>query len=270
MLQQQPAAGQQVAGGVLDDLADVVQAVGAGHQGAGGLETHVTLCQVRVLGGDIGRVADDQGEALLAEGGKPVALDEAGIVQPEPGAVALGELHGGGYPVHAHDLPARAFAGQGQRDGAGAGAEVQHLGGTFRQQRQGAFHQQFGVGTRDQGVRCHFQVKTPETLVAEDVGHRLAAATTLQEGGVTLGHVSGDHSLRPGVQEAARLAQGSGQQQFRVEARGGRVRQAGLIEETGDDSHAQSPRAASWSAWYSASSGSITASTPPAMMSSSA
>ena len=50
VFQQQPTAGVQVGGGAADDDAQVIQSVGAGHQGLRRLETQVALLQVVVVG----------------------------------------------------------------------------------------------------------------------------------------------------------------------------------------------------------------------------
>jgi hypothetical protein len=76
-------------------------------------------------------------------------------------------------------------------------------------------------------VRCHFQVELPEALLAEDVGHGLAGTTALQVVGKGQRVFTADDFFRPGVQVAAGLAQGGGQQQFHVQARSRRVRQVG-------------------------------------------
>jgi hypothetical protein len=70
-----------------------------------------------------------------------------------------------------------------------------------RQQFQRGFHQQLGVRTRDQRVRRHFQVELPEPLLAQDVGHRLAAAAALQVVGERQRRFAADDALRPGVQK---------------------------------------------------------------------
>ncbi|MNO63381.1 hypothetical protein D3C76_540870 [compost metagenome] len=191
-----------------------------------------------------------------------------GVAQAQALAVALGQGSGFFHPVNRSHLPGRAVAGQGQGNRTGTGAKVEDLGWRGGLQLEGRLDQQFGIRPRDQGMRRHFQVDLPEALLPEDVGHRLAATPTLQVIGVGLGIFAADDSLGPGVQVAARLADGSSQQQFGIQPLGGRFGQLRVAQQAGDDGH-QSPRAASWSAWYSASSGSITASTPPLRMSSS-
>src|SRR5690606_30233347 len=178
-----------------------------------------------------------------------------------------------------------------------------------RQQVERSFHQQLGIRARNQGVRRHFQIQTPEALMAEDIGHRLALAAALQTRLKQRQLIGIRLTLGPGPQIAARLVQRGRQQQLGVQPWRGRVGQISGIEQGFDAGHislvarmqsgkyvpglhpgygsaasgtrsvgramrtamtsseTQSPSAASWSAWYSASSGSITASTPPAMIS---
>ena len=90
-----------------------------------------------------------------------------------------------------------------------------------------ALHQQLGVRARDQRVRRHFQIKLPETLLTEDVSHWLTATAALQILGKFQRRFARNDALGPGVQKTAGLAQRSGQQQFGIQARGGRIRQVG-------------------------------------------
>ncbi|MNR43169.1 hypothetical protein D3C85_1617700 [compost metagenome] len=50
------------------------------------------------------------------------------IVEVQALAVTLGQGHGFKHAIHRRDLPRRALAGQGQGDGATAGAQVEDLG----------------------------------------------------------------------------------------------------------------------------------------------
>ncbi|MNV81785.1 hypothetical protein D3C71_1754710 [compost metagenome] len=111
-------------------------------------------------------------------------------------------------------------------------------------QLQRGFHQQFGIGAWNQGVRRHFQVELPEALLTENVGHRLASAAARQVTRVGLGGFAADDTLGPGVQVAARLADGRGQQQLGIQTLAGRPRQLRVAQQAGNDGH-QSPSAAS-------------------------
>ncbi len=98
MFQQQRAARGQAERRVGDDLGQISQAVVRRHQRRVRLETQVALAQVRVVRGDVGRVADDEVEALsLRQRRKPVAdakLDRAaaGLRDRPPQPPLIGAL----------------------------------------------------------------------------------------------------------------------------------------------------------------------------------
>ncbi len=148
-----------------------------------------------------------------------MAAQHRGVIQMQALAVAFGQGHGFQHAIHGSHVPGRTLAGQGQGNRATASAQVEDLGGCGRQQLQRGLHQQLGVRARDQRVRRNFQVELPETLLAEDVRHRLTAAAALQILGEGQRRFARHDALRPGVQEAAGLAQRGGQQQFGIQAR---------------------------------------------------
>ena len=75
------------------------------------------------------------------------------------------------------------------------------------QARQGQFHQQFGLGSRDQGIRRDCQVHRPEPALPTQIGHRLTALATRQQG-LEAGRGAGfDCIAAVGEQPAAGLAQ---------------------------------------------------------------
>ena len=76
MLQQQPGAGQQVRWGLCNDLAQVVQPIGAGCQGFWWLVHQGT--QVRICAGDIRRIACDN-MVVTADFLKPITLNQLHI-----------------------------------------------------------------------------------------------------------------------------------------------------------------------------------------------
>ena len=70
----------------------------------------------------------------------------------------------------------RAIAGNGERDGTRAGAQIGNAEfDTEGDAGQRKFDQQFGFGTRDQHIRRHQQIECPEAAMANQVGDRLAA-----------------------------------------------------------------------------------------------
>ncbi|MOA35376.1 hypothetical protein D3C78_1568220 [compost metagenome] len=153
-----------------------------------------------------------------------MAAQHRDVAQVQTLTIAFGQGHGLQHPVNRRDFPGRALTGQCQGNRAAAGAQVQDPGWCRRQQRQRGLHQQLGVGTRDQGMGCDFQVEFPETLLPEDVRHRLAGTTSPQVFGEQQRCLAGHDPLGPGVQEAAGFAQGCGQQQLGVQPGRGRIR----------------------------------------------
>src|SRR5665647_21887 len=73
MLQQQPAAGKQMAWRLSDDLANVVQAIGATDQR--GYRLKAESVQVLIVRGNVGRVGDDDLKTLI-DALQPRALAE--------------------------------------------------------------------------------------------------------------------------------------------------------------------------------------------------
>ena len=110
--------------------------------------------------------------------------------------------------------------GQRERDGAAAGAEVgDGVAGTRLQPLQRQLDQQFGLGTRDQGVRRDLEFQRPEFATTGQVGERRAVGTRAEQRAVVRHHrVLGD-PLRPREQVTARALEGVGEQQLGLEAR---------------------------------------------------
>ena len=178
VFQQQPAARGQMARGLGDDLADVLQAVGAAGQGLQGFMRQGA--QVRVAFGHIRRVGDDQIEGA-GHRIHPVALHKVhGQVQTL--GVGAGHGQGVGARVHGGHGASGALMLQGQGHGPAARAQVQHaLRAALGQQFQGPFHQRLGVGTRVEHTGVHLQAQAKEFLEAGDVGDGLACQSALQQ-----------------------------------------------------------------------------------------
>ena len=169
-----------------------------------------------VIGGDIGRIADNQLITLAGQRAKPVAHNKAGIGQFKASAITFGQRHRLRYTVHTGQTPRRALAGQGQGNRPCTGTEIEQCSRCSGQQREHSLHQQFSVGPRNQGVRRHFQIKVPKALLAKDIGHRLTGLSPRQHRLIAFKRLSLHLTLRPGVQVAARPAQNVSKQQFSV------------------------------------------------------
>ncbi|KJS04983.1 MAG: hypothetical protein VR73_13560 [Gammaproteobacteria bacterium BRH_c0] len=87
MLHHQPATGVEEGRSLGNDLLQIGEAVIGCHQSAVGLEAHTALLQVRVIGVDIGGVADNQVEFVFLPGaghlGEPAADADIDIGQPQ-------------------------------------------------------------------------------------------------------------------------------------------------------------------------------------------
>ena len=96
--------------------------------------------------------------------------------------VLAGEREGVGRTVDRVDLPERTLGGEGQRDGAGARAEVEHADGLIlREQREREVDELFGLRARDQRALVGFEDEITELHLADDVLEGLAVAATDRE-----------------------------------------------------------------------------------------
>ena len=69
-----------------------------------------------------------------------------------------------------------------ERDRAGAGADVEHLGALDTlEQREGALDEHLGLGSRHERAAVTAEGQPAEAPLAEDVGERLAAPSPLDE-----------------------------------------------------------------------------------------
>ena len=164
-----------------EDGVEVAVAVFVGNQRA--LWFVTKRGKVRVTGGDVGRVAEDEVGALFREGCEPVGLDEGEVGQPMRARVfcgngeCVGALVGGGH------VRVRTGGSDGERQCAAAGAEVDDgRRAQLVQVVQGAFDEDFAVAARDEGGAADFEVKAVEGLVAEEVGERFARVQAGGEG----------------------------------------------------------------------------------------
>ena len=139
--------------------------------------------KVRVAGCDVGRVAEDEVDAVGGEGREPVGLDEGEVGQPVCARVFFGDgecvraLVGGGY------ARVRAGGGDGKRQCAATGAEVDDgRRAQVAQVVQGAFDEDFAVAARDEGGVADFEVEAVKRLVAEEVGEGFAGVQARSEG----------------------------------------------------------------------------------------
>ena len=85
MLEEQHAAGGQVQRGLLKDVLQVGKRVGSGRQRCRGLMAQTVRVQYGIIGRDVGWIADDEFEALLAERREPTAGSRRPAPRAAPG-----------------------------------------------------------------------------------------------------------------------------------------------------------------------------------------
>ena len=137
------------------DQANIVQPVAARRQGTGRFIAQIALLQVRVVGGDIRRVAGNQVESLASQRRKPAPLPAVDIAQP------TGCLHCAGPIASAAALASVAITCACGRSLAMASAiaplPVPTIGDTTAwhgvQALQRELDQHFCIGARDQRGR---------------------------------------------------------------------------------------------------------------------
>ena len=121
MLQQEPPTRYQVGGRGAYDFPDGVEAIASSDERV--LRLVAQRFQVRVPGGDVRRVRDNQVKTLAGQRLEPptVAEFDREVVAR---CVALRHHQGGGACFHRYDPGARALPLERKRDGATAGAEI--------------------------------------------------------------------------------------------------------------------------------------------------
>ena len=138
---------------------------------------------MRIAVGDIGRIAHDHIEPLPMQRLQPAALTKLDIADAIARRIGARHVQCILAQVHGHHLCARAFLRDGKGNRTTAGAKIGNThGGTDRHARQRLFNQQLGLGAWNQCCWCHQQIQRPEALVAQQVGHRLANDSALQQG----------------------------------------------------------------------------------------
>src|SRR5450756_221400 len=84
MLEQQPAIDVEMRFRLCANAPDAVQSVRAGSQGRRRFEAHITLCQMRIVSSDVGRVGNNNIETFILQRAEPVAVQQAHIAEVEP------------------------------------------------------------------------------------------------------------------------------------------------------------------------------------------
>src|SRR5687768_10437045 len=255
MLEEQPAAGQQVRRRLADDDPNRVEPIAAGEEREPRLERQGR--EMRVAHGDIRGIADDAFEALAGERLEPAAQAPLDVQAK----------FGGVLPRQRERLCARIGADHArrwkmplerERDRARAGAQVEHRAGPARQRN---VDEELGLRTRDEHRGVDRELEAVELLAAEDVRDRLAAGAARDEREVLLLRFTRDFFFGKGYERGLRKSAGRGKQQARL----ARIDTAGA-QGLRDRQAASSASAVSCSVWCSAESAATSSSSSPSMM----
>ena len=136
---------------------------------------HIPVDRLELLGGDVGRVADDEVERALEPVG-PRALDELDV-DAERGRIGAGHLERGGADVGGDGTRGRNLGGERDGDAPAAGPEVgdAQLGaGPVAQIGHRTLHQRLGVGPGHEHVGRDPKRPPVELAGPGDVRHRFA------------------------------------------------------------------------------------------------
>jgi len=102
--------------------------------------------------------------------------------------VLLGDGERRGVEVGGGEAGGGELGGQGERDGAGAGADVEDVGiadsGTVGKPAEDGFDEEFGLGAGDEGVGGDTEHEAEELLVAGDVLEGFLGGAAGDEGAV--------------------------------------------------------------------------------------
>jgi len=160
--------------------------------------------------GDVGRVGDDDvegGEGLDEGSGEKVGLDEGDAVgQVMARSILLGDGERGGVEIGGGDAGVGELGGEGERDGAGARADVEDVGVAevvLGDPAEDGFNEELGFGAGDEGVGSDVEHKAEEFLVAGEVLDGFFGDTTGDEGGVDLVEIGREFGIGVGDEPGA-------------------------------------------------------------------
>ena len=126
--------------------------------------------KVRVVGCNVGRIAEDEVGTVGGKGREPVGLEEGEVGQPVRARVFLGDGERFGALVGGGDVRVGAGGGNGECQRAAAGAEVDDGRRVQAAQVvQGAFDEDFAVAARDEGGAADFERKAAEGFDNGDI-----------------------------------------------------------------------------------------------------
>jgi len=161
--------------------------------------------------GDVRRVGDDDVEGCerLDYGrGEEIGLEEGDSVgEAEVGGVLLGDGEGRGVEVGGGQAGGGEVGGECERDGAGAGADVEDVG--VAQSWAGGdpvengFDEELGFGAGDEGVAGDPEVEAVELLMGGEVLDGFSGGAAGDEGAIVVEECRGEFGVRVGDEPGA-------------------------------------------------------------------
>jgi len=128
----EPSTGTERGVGLRDEAGDDFEAGGSGEDGVTWFELADFELDLIFFGlADVGRIGDDEIESFRGRAVFLQKIEEVGFVEVNAGfelmagGVGAGDFESGGGNVGGDDFCLREFFGQGERDAAGAGADVE-------------------------------------------------------------------------------------------------------------------------------------------------
>ena len=136
----------------------------------------------RLFEADIGRVGDHQVEAAEPQGRRQVGRHQSHpIVDAVPAGVGSRHRQGGREQVGGDQPGGRQLARESHRQAAGAGAQVEDPRPRRQGELEGQLDEMLRLRPRDEHPPVDREEAAVELALAEDVGDRLAAQTTLEQ-----------------------------------------------------------------------------------------
>ncbi len=210
-----------------EEAAVDVEALGAGEEGGVGFVLEDLVGHGGgFVEGDVGRVRDDDvegGGGLELRGGEEIGLEEGdAVAEVEAGGIVFGDGEGGGVEVGGGDVGRGEFGGEGECDGAGAGANVEYAG--LGESRAGgdpaedSFYEELGFGAGDEGVAGDTEVEAVELLMAGEVLDGFFGGAAGDEGAVGAEEGGGELGVGVGDEPGAVAEEEMGEQSLGLAA----------------------------------------------------
>ena len=164
------------------DQTNIVQPIPASHQCRCRFKTQITLCEMRVIRRDVGRIADDHIKGFPCQCGKPVTQSQLDIIGAQPARVFSGHIQRRLRVVYGSYAGEGAVFGDGNGNRSAAGTQLQYAARfLLRNMRQCRLDQRFRIRARNQHLRRHDKIQPVKLALAQHIGYGLAGQSPLQQ-----------------------------------------------------------------------------------------